>query len=146
MFIPSTSTCSLSLQSALTKFHVRYCLQKDYQFLQHYNLSELMNHFSSDGILKALRHASHFSASLSNDEAANLRKCLVGRQNNAHLDTLKRLPIFTIFPHIEDCLYSVARVNQNSVIGGAKIKPQFYPLSPQNFPSNLTLFSDADYY
>ena len=146
VFIPSTSTCSLSLQSALTKFHVRYCLQKDYQFLQHYNLSELMNHFSSDGILKALRHASHFSASLSNDEAANLRKCLVGRQTNAHLDTLKRLPIFTIFPHVEDCLYSVARVNQNSVIGGAKIKPQFCPLSPQNFPSNLTLFSNADYY
>ena len=146
LFIPSTSTCSLSLQSALRKFHVRYCLQSDYHYLQHYNLSGLMNHFSADGILNALRCASHFSASLSEDEATDLRKCLIGWQNKTHLDTLKRLPIFIIFPHTEDCLYSVARVNKNSVTEGARVKPQFCPLSPENLPSNLILFSDADYY
>ena len=146
VFIPSTSTCSLSLQSALTKFHVRYCLQTDYHYLQHYNLYELMNHFSADGILNALRCASHFSASLSKDEAADLRKCLIGWQNITNIDTLKKLPIFTIFPHVKDCLYSVARADQNSVIGGAKIKPQLCPLSPENLPSNLILFSDVDYY
>ena len=147
VFIPSTSNCSTSLQSALRKFHVRYCLQSDYQYLQHYNLSDLMNHFSADGILNALRCASHFNASLSEDEAAHLRKCLIGWQNITHLDILTKLPIFSTIPQFEEYLYSVATANsQNSVIGSAKIKPLLCPLSPENFPSNLILFSDSDHY
>ena len=147
VFIPSTSNCSPSLQSALRKFHVRYCLQSDYHYLQHYNLSDLMNHFSADGILNALRCASHFNASLTDDEAAHLRKCLMGWQNKTHLDILMKLPIFTTIPQFEEYLYSVATANsQNSVIGSAKIKPLLCPLSPENFPSNLILFSDSDHY
>ena len=147
VFIPSTSNCSPSLQSALRKFHVRYCLQSDYHYLQHYNLSDLMNHFSADGILNALRCASHFNASLSEDEAAHLRKCLIGWQNQTHFNILMKLPIFTTVPQFEEYLnYSVATANQNSVIGSAKIKPLLCPLSPENFPSNLILFSDSDHY
>ena len=147
VFIPSMSNCSPSLQSALRKFHVRYCLQSDYQYLQHYNLSDLMNHFSADGILNALRCASHFNASLSEDEAAHLRNCLIGWQNIIYLDILMKLPIFSTFPQFEEYLYSVATANsQNSVIGSAKIKPLLCPLSPENFPSNLILFSDTDHY
>ena len=146
VFIPSMSNCSLSLQSALRKFHVGYCLQSDYHYLQHYNLSDLMNHFSADGILNASRCASHFNASLSEDEAAHLRKCLIGWQNIIHLEILMKLPIFSTILHFEECLYSVARSNLNSVIGSAKIKPLLCPLSPENFPSNLILFSDADHY
>ena len=146
VFIPNTSNCSLSLQSALRKFHVRYCLQSDYHYLQHYNLSDLMNHFSADGILNALRCASHFSASLSDDEAAHLRKCLIGLEKRHNIDILMKLPIFTTIPHSEVSLYSVAKVNRNSINGSANIKPLVCPLSPKNLPSNLILFSDADHY
>ena len=146
VFIPNTSNCSPSLQSALRKFHVRYCLQSDYHYLQHYDLSDLMNHFSADGILNALRCASHFNASLSEDEAAHLRKCLIGWQNKTHFNILMKLPIFSTIPQFEEYLYSVATANQNSVIGSAKIKPLLCPLSPENFPSNLILFSDSDHY
>ena len=145
LFIPSTSICSLSLQSALRKFHVRYCLQSDYHYLQHYNLSGLMNDLSADGILNAIKCASHFSAFLSHDEAAHLKKCLISWQNMTLLDTLTKLPIFSTTSHFEDCLYSVDRANKNSVTGSAKIKPYIYPLSPENLPSNLILFSDADH-
>ena len=145
VLIPSTSNCSLSLQSALRKFHVRYCLQSDYHYLQHFNLSDLMNHFSADGILNALSCASHFNASLSDDEAAHLRECLIGWQDKTHFNILMKLPIFTTIPHFEDCLSSVDTAIQNSVIGGsAKIKPQVCPLSKENLPSNLILFSDSD--
>ena len=146
VFIPSTTECSPFLISALSKFHVRCCLQIFYPYLQHYSLYQLMNTFSADGILNAINCASHFSVPLSNEEAKHLRQCLIGWKNSQNSSILMKLPIFFTLLHNGNCLYSVNEAKQKSIGRNANITPSNCPLRTESLPSNLILFSDSDYY
>ena len=147
VLIPSTASCSQYLISALTKLHVRCCLQSIYPYVQHYQLPQLMSHFSANGVLDAIGHAKHYSVSLTTEEARHLRTCLVNwKKVGQRSATLQALPIFTTLPNSGEQLHSVAQVKARSLSRTAQMAPPYCPLSTHNFPSTLILFPSSDYY
>ena len=146
VLIPTENICSQYLISALAKLQVRCCLQSMYPYVQHVQLPQLMNHFSADGVLDAIGRASHYSVSLSTEEARHLRTCLVNwTQGGQRSATLQALPIFTTLPNSGEQLHSVAQVKARSLSRTAQMAPPYCPLSTHNFPSALILFSSSDY-
>ena len=146
LFIPRTENCSQGLVSALGKLQVKCCLQSKYRYIQHiYQLSSLMNYFSADGVLDAIRCASQYNvASLTKEEAHQLRVQIHGcNLIQQRINVVKSLPIFTTLENSNEKLYSVFQV---SAIRSAQMEPLSFPLSANNLPSNIILFSSSDYY
>ena len=141
LFIPSTQSCSQCLIFALEKLGVQCCQQKTHSFLHHNAyLGSLMNFFSADGIIDAIQLAASYSnIMLTKDEA----KQLIGHIHDVSMTeqrkmVLTELPIFATL-NTGQKLYSVAQVEAST--GRAQIEPQNFPLTPQNIPSSVILFS-----
>ena len=149
LFIPRTQSYSQSLISCLVKLGVQCCEQKRHTFVRHNSeLSSLMNFFSPDGIVDAITYASpsYGSISLTQDEAAQLiahiHRVKVTRQRQA---TLRNMPMFATLSNTEEKLYSVVQI-ERCTGRTAQIEPPSFPLSPQNLPSTVVLFSGSHSY
>ena len=149
LFIPSTETCDPSLSSALEKLGVKCCLQKTYPFIRHISyLSALMHFFSSNGVVDAITCASPSfnSISLTKEEAKQLRTHVHNVSvSTPRLATLRNLPMFLTLGNSGERLYSVTQV-VHSTSGVTQMEPLNFPLSAENLPSNVILFSSSDYY
>ena len=149
LFIPSTQTCDPSLLSALGKLGVKCCLQKTYPFIRHISyLSALMHFFSSNGVVDAITCASPSfnSISLTKEEAKQLRTQVHNVSvSTPRLATLRNLPMFLTLGNTGERLYSVTQV-EHSTSGVTQMEPLNFPLSAENLPSNVILFSSSDYY
>ena len=148
LFIPSTQSCSQSLISALEKLAVQCCQQRTHPFLRHNAyLGSLMNFFSADGIIDAIQHASSYSSvALTANEAkeliANVQNVSITYQRQT---LLRELPIFATLRNTGEKLYSMTQV-EASTGRGAQMEPQNFPLTPQNIPSSVILFSTDNKY
>ena len=149
LFIPSTQSYSEYIISALTKLGVQCCEQKKYEFVQHNPyLSELMNYFSADGIVDAISCSSpHYgSVSFTEQEARELimhvHRVTVTTQRET---TLRSIPMFATMKNTNETLYSVEQV-EHSTGKVPQMEPQSFPLSPNNLPSTVILFSSCTNY
>ena len=149
LFIPSTQSCSQSLISTLEKLGVQCCQQRQHSFVCHnFYLSSLMNFLSAEGAIDAIQQASisYSSVTLTDNEARELiehvHNVSINYQRQA---VLRELAIFAALRNTGQELYSVAQV-EASTGRGAQMEPQNFPLTPQNMPSSVILFSSANYY
>ena len=148
LFIPSTQSYSQSLISALEKLGVQCCQQRTHPFLRHNAyLGSLMNFFSADGIIDAIQHASSYSSvALTTNEAkeliANVQNVSITYQRQT---VLRELPIFATLRNTGEKLYSMTQV-EASTGRGAQMEPQNFPLTPQNIPSSVIVFSTDNKY
>ena len=147
LFIPTTIHCSDNLITALGKLGVKCCQQKQYRFVQHVSyLSSLMNYYSANGIVDAITHASpsYSNMSLTGEEANCLRTVVHGfTVTYQRVATLKSIPMFMTLSNTNKRLYSVTQVEQSR---SAQMEPLSFPLSAENLPSSVILFSNSDYY
>ena len=149
LFIPTTINCSDNVLTALGKLGVKCCQQKQYQFVQHVSyLSSLMNYYSANGIVDAITHASpsYSNISLTGEEANCLQTALHGFTvtfPSSRVATLKSIPMFRTLSNTNKRLYSVTQVEQSR---RAQMEPLSFPLSAENLPSSVILFSSSDYY
>ena len=147
LFIPTTINCSENLITALRKLGVKCCQQKQYRFVQHVSyLSSLMNYYSANGIVDAITHASpsYSNISLTGEEANCLRTAVHGfTVTYQRVATLKSIPMFMTLGNTNKRLYSIMQVEQSR---GAQMEPLSFPLSAENLPSSVILFSSSDYY
>ena len=149
LFIPRTQSYSQSLISCLLKLGVQCCEQKRHTFVRHNSeLSSLMNFFSPDGIVDAITCASpsYGNISLTQDEAtqliAHIYRVNVTRQRQS---TLRNIPMFATLSNTGDKLYSVVQI-ERCTGRTTLIEPPSFPLSPQNLPSTVVLFSGSHSY
>ena len=149
LFIPSTQSYSQSLISALEKLGVQCCQQRKHSFVCHnVYLSSLMNFLSAEGTIDAIQQASisYSSVTLTDNEARQLiehvHNVSINYQRQA---VLRELAIFATLRNTSQELYSVAQF-EASTGRGAQMEPQNFPLTPQNMPSSVILFSSANYY
>ena len=149
LFIPSTQSCSQSLISALEKLGVQCCQQRKHSFVCHnVYLSSLMNFLSAEGTIDAIQQASisYSSVTLTDKEARELiehvHNVSINYQRQA---VLRELAIFATLRNTGQELYSVAQF-EASTGRGAQMEPQNFPLTPQNMPLSVILFSSANYY
>ena len=147
LFIPTTIHCSDNLITALGKLGVKCCQQKQYQFVQHVSyLSSLMNYYSANGIVDAITHASpsYSNISLRGEEANCLQTAVHGfTVTYQRVATLKSIPMFRTLCNTNKRLYSVTQVERSR---SAQMEPLSFPLSAENLPSSVILFSSSDYY
>ena len=147
LFIPSTTNCSENLISALGRLGVKCCQQKRYQFIQHVTyLSSLMNYYSANGIVDAITHASpsYSNLSLSREEANCILAAVQGFTVTCQrVATLKSIPMFKTLSNTNERLYSVNQVEQ---LRSAQMEPLSFPLSSENLPSSVILFSGSDHH
>ncbi|CAI8014095.1 Sacsin [Geodia barretti] len=147
LFIPSsTQNYGNPLISALQKLGVECCLQKRHPFVHHRNIHSVMNIFSPEGIIGAIQAASpsHHSISFTRDEAAELIMQVNNTRglNYQQQAILKEIPMFTT---LQNKLSSVAQV-ERSTGRGAQIEPPSFPLSTENLPQSVVLFSGSGFY
>ena len=149
LFIPSTQICDPSFLSAVEKLGVKCCLQRTYPFIQHISyLSKLMHYFSSNGIVDAITCASpsFSSISLTKEEARQLRTQVHSVSvSTPRQATLRNLPMFLTLGNTGEKLYSVTQV-EHSTSRITQMEPLNFPLSADNLPSSVILFSSSDYY
>ncbi|CAI8052079.1 Sacsin [Geodia barretti] len=104
-----------------------------------------MNIFSPEGIVGAIQAASpsYHSISFTRDEAAELIMQVHNTRglNYQQQAILKEIPMFTT---LQNKLSSVAQV-ERSTGRGAQIEPPSFPLSTENLPKSVVLFSGDKY-
>ena len=124
----------------LGKFGVKCCEKSRFPYICTLSVL-LINWFSPDGVLDAICVANHYrNVVMTTEQGASLREFLYTcSKKPQRISTLKELAIFTTLPNSEKELCSVSQVPS------AKIEPDNFPLSPQNFPSQLILFSRSEY-
>ena len=145
LFIPSTQSYDQSLISALEKLGVECCQQQEHPFV--FDPGSLMNVHSPEGILDALCCASPSSrsVSLTKDEAMQVITQVCRAQVNPKWQAkLREIPMFlTKTP--EGKLHSVVEVEK---LTGRKavMEPPGFPLSPENLPKSIIIFSGSEPY
>ena len=142
LFIPSTQSYDQSLISALEKLGVECCQQQEHPFV--FDPGSLMNVFSPEGILDALCCASlsSQSVSLTKEEAMQVITQVFGAQVNPKWQAkLREIPMFLT----KGKLHSVAQVEK---LTGRKaiMEPPDFPLSPENLPKSIIVFSSSEPY
>ena len=146
LFIPSTQNYGNPLISALQKLGVECCLQKNHQFVHHSNIASVMNIFSAEGILNAIQYASPYydGISFTNGEAGELKMQIHNTRglNLQQQAILKQIPMFLT---VRNQLYSVVQV-ERSTGRAAQIESPNFPLSYNNLPQNVELFSGSNHY
>jgi sacsin len=147
LFIPSnTQNYGNPLISALQKLGVECCLQKRHPFVHHRSIHSVMNIFSPEGIIGAIQAASpsYHSISFTGDEAAELIMQVHNTRglNYQQQAILKEIPMFTT---LQNKLSSVAQV-ESSTGRGAQVEPPSFPLSAENLPQSVVLFSGSGFY
>ena len=146
LFIPSTQNYGNPLISALQKLGVECCLQKNHQFVHHSNIASVMNIFSAEGILNAIQYASPYynGISFTNGEADELKMQIHTTRglNFQQQAILKQIPMFFT---LRKQLYSIVQV-ERSTGRTAQIEPPNFPLSYDNLPQNVELFSGSNHY
>ena len=142
LFIPGQNYGNL-LISALQKLGVECCLQKRHPFVHHRNIDPVMNMFSPEGIIGAIQSASpsYHSISFTRDEAAELIMHVhdIRGLNYQQQAILKEIPMFTT---LQNKLSSVAQV-ERSTGRIAQIEPPNFPLTAENLPQSVVLFSGS---
>ena len=137
----SETSISSDLFNVLGKFGVKCCEKSRFPFMPVLSVF-LVNQFSPDGVLDAICVADYYRRNvvMTTQEAAALREFLsTCSKNTRRKSTLKELAIFTTLPNSKKGLCSVSQVPS------AKIEPEYFPLSPQNLPFQLILFSESEY-
>ena len=145
-----TARFTESLASALSKLGVSYCEQSSYHYVQHCQFHTYLNYFSANGVLDAICNASHYTnVSLTSQEAYELRRCLCDwTYTSQRRTTLRELSIFTTLPNSGERLYSVTQANLQvkSICSKVQVKPNYFPLSAENFPPHFILFASSEYH
>ena len=147
VFVPSTTSVSHHIQSALSKFHVLCCEQTRFPFVC-VPAASLVNHFSPNGVLDAIYNAQHFNNTpVSIQEAASLRQMLCMYSKTLQRKViLQQLAIFTAHVNSDETLFSIHHIQQNMLPGKVQIEPINCPLSTGKLFPHLILFSCSDHY
>ena len=147
VFVPSTTSVSHHILSALSKLHVLCCEQSRFPFI-FVPSSHLVNHFSPNGVLDAIYNAQHFNNTAVNiQEAASLRHmlCMYSKTPQRKV-ILQQLAIFTAWWNSDEKLCSIHHVRKSMLHDTVKIEPINCPLSTGKLFPHLILFSCSDHY
>ena len=150
VYVSSYTSCPNNLLSALYKMNVRVCLQSEFNFVQHRNLSGYVRYLDTNNVLDAVdSQASYRSAVFSTDEADSLRAFLISGSytpTSSRITVLKNLAIFTSASNSHSQLYSVSLAASQSVSRQALGEPSNCAINLSNLPPNLILLSRGNYH
>ena len=150
VYISKHTSYSNCLLSAFYKMSVRICLQSEFSFVQHMQLSRYVKYLNTNNLLDAVYSQSNYqSIVFSTDEANSLRTFLASSSyssSETRAAVLQNLTIFTSASNSHGQLYSIRSAAAQSVSRQALGEPSNSAIDLSYLPSNLVLFSRGDYH
>ena len=151
VYVSSYTSCSYNLLSALYKMNVRVCIQSEFSFVQHKQLSKYVRYLDTNSVLDVVdSQASYKGVCFTADEAYSLRKFLSSvtqySLSRSIKTVLQNLAIFSSASNSHSQLYSVSSASSQSVSRQALGEPSNCAINLSNLPPNLILFSTGNYH
>ena len=149
VYVNMFSSCSKIFQSALYKMNVKVCLQSDFNFVHHRNLSSHVKQLNTNDVLDAISLQSHYtSVTFSVNEAESLKAFLISNSytpSSMRKYVLQNISIFSSASNSPQKLHSVNTAQSMSVINQVIGEPEKSAFDIANLPSELILLSSAEY-
>ena len=150
VYISSNTPLSKGLLSALYKMNVQVCLQREFTFVQHRQISSHVKLLEdTNSVLDAIYSQSSYErATFTTEEADSLKAFLTSSnytENNTRKAVLKNLCIFSSATNSQGLLFSVSSADKQSVSKQALGEPSNCNISLNNLPPDLIIFSKEDF-
>ena len=150
IYVESNTSCSNSLLSALYKTNVRVCLQSEFSFVQHKQLTECSHQFTPNSVLDLIAsQPSYKDITFSTKEAESLRVFFVSKNytpSSTRETVLRHLPIFTSVLNSQCQLYSINSAASQSLAKQALGEPSKCTINISNLPPKLIILSRENYH
>ena len=147
----ASDSCSKSLLSAFYKMNMRVCLQSDFSFVQHKQLSGYVHQFDPKSVIDLVSHLNYEDTDFKATEADSLRTFLSSAASSLSKNNktvLKNLKIFKSASNSDNQLFSISLAASQSIVSikQALGEPLNSVISISNLPKKVILLSREEYH
>ena len=150
IYVRRYSSCSSDLLSAIYKMNIRVCLQSEFSYIQHKQLSSYIKQVDANNLLDAIGSTSNYNrVAFTAPEADSMRMFLVSSTYTPSMmrtNVLKNICIFSSASNSLEKLFSVNTTKSKSVARQVIGEPNRCAFNVANLPSNLIILSRENYY
>ena len=150
IYVRRYSSCSSDLLSALYKMNIRVCLQSEFSYIQHSQLTSYIKQVDVNNLLDAIGSTSNYNrVAFTAPEADSMRMFLVSSTytpSTMRTNVLKNICIFSSASNSSEKLFSVNTTKSKSVARQVIGEPNKCAFNVANLPSNLIILSRENYY
>ncbi len=149
VYVSYYDSFSNHLKSAFYKLNVKVCLQNDFNFVKHRQLSSHIKQLNTNNVLDAISSQSNYNGvSFSVQEADSIRSFLISSPyspSSIRKNVLQNISIFSSASKSSEALYSVNTAKSTSVAKQVIGEPENCSFDIAHLPSELVILSRAEH-
>ena len=150
IYVSRFSSCSSTLLSAFYKMNIRICLQSEFSYIQHRQLSSCIKQLDTNNVLDVIASQPNYGGiAFTPQEADSLRVFLISSTytpSTMRINVLKNICIFSSASNSSENLFSVNTTKLKSITRQVIGEPNNCAFNVANLPSNFIVLSRANHY